>query len=93
MNDTQWAPRDAGVDPGDEDLMMQLDHEAWKELGVDSGITRAKLLLFARRQFLAAELTPRIGPDVNISRRSNIIPRLSRENTASSERSLSGADA
>ena len=38
------------IDPSDEDLMLGMDHDAWRELGVDSGILRAKLLLNQRKR-------------------------------------------
>jgi len=40
----------AGLDPSDEDLLMHLDHDGWKETGVDSGITRARLLVYAKQK-------------------------------------------
>ena len=41
-----------GIDPSDEQLMLGMDHDAWRELGVDSGILRAKLLLIQRKRLL-----------------------------------------
>ena len=38
-----------GIDP-DEDLMLGMDHDAWRELGVNSGIMRAKLLKHQRKR-------------------------------------------
>jgi hypothetical protein len=48
--DEQIMKTSAGLDPSDDNLLMHLDHDGWRELGVDSGITRAKLLLYVKQQ-------------------------------------------
>ena len=40
-----------GIGP-DEDLMLGMDHDAWRELGVNSGILRAKILDHQRERLL-----------------------------------------
>lgn len=45
-----------GIDVSDEDLMLGMDHDAWRELGVDSGILRSKLLQNQRHRLASPHL-------------------------------------